>query len=409
MLDEQARLPATITAAAAAASDWDLVIAGAGPAGGATAIRAAQAGLRVLLLDKASFPRGKVCGCCLSPSALDELGRLDLVLSRQQLRLTETTCRIPLQMVQLLVSGRAATFGLPSGAVQSRESLDQAIIRAAILAGAAWLPLARVTSCWTTRKSVGLTASMTGGTEHSFVSDRLVLAGGLANAVRVETGTNSRPARKQRPQRNRIGLGVTLASEGSSLPEGQLVMAIGRSGYCGLVRLEDGRIDMAAAIDPASVAAAKSPATAIANLLADAEGKRPSLVERNVVENAVIRATPPLTHHTAAVDPSSERIYRVGDATAYVEPFTGEGIGWALSAARLLAESLLDPAGHFVPPAEAAGLYRRHHERGLRRQHRRCRLVALSLRSPMLIGTAVRAASCFPRAAGYVARCCTGR
>jgi len=48
-------LPGTITAAAAAATSWDLIVVGAGPAGGAAAIRTARAGLRVLLLDRDSL------------------------------------------------------------------------------------------------------------------------------------------------------------------------------------------------------------------------------------------------------------------------------------------------------------------------------------------------------------------
>ncbi|NUR88510.1 MAG: FAD-dependent oxidoreductase, partial [Nonomuraea sp.] len=43
---------------------WDIAVVGAGPAGSAAALRAAQLrpGLRVLLLDRAAFPRDKGCG-----------------------------------------------------------------------------------------------------------------------------------------------------------------------------------------------------------------------------------------------------------------------------------------------------------------------------------------------------------
>ncbi|MGH8049004.1 MAG: FAD-dependent oxidoreductase, partial [Chthoniobacterales bacterium] len=45
---------------------YDAIIVGAGPAGSVCAATLAQAGRRVLLLDKARFPRDKVCGDCLN-------------------------------------------------------------------------------------------------------------------------------------------------------------------------------------------------------------------------------------------------------------------------------------------------------------------------------------------------------
>jgi len=147
VLGEMAELTGTITAAAAAATSWDLIIVGAGPAGGAAAIRTARAGLRVLLLDRNSFPRPKVCGCCLSPLALAELDDLNLEATQQQPASPQAGCRIPLGTVQLIANGRAASLRLPPGAVQSREALDPALVRSAIDAGAAWLPRTRVTSC----------------------------------------------------------------------------------------------------------------------------------------------------------------------------------------------------------------------------------------------------------------------
>ena len=58
------------------AGSWDLVVVGAGPAGTATALGALRAdpGLRVLLLDRADFPRDKSCGDGIAPHVVDVLG-----------------------------------------------------------------------------------------------------------------------------------------------------------------------------------------------------------------------------------------------------------------------------------------------------------------------------------------------
>jgi len=391
-------LPATIAAAAATATVWDVIVVGAGPAGAATATQLGRAGLRVLLVDREQFPRPKVCGCCLSPLALDELERLAPVVGGGRLLLAS---------VELIAGGRAARLPLPAGGVQSRQSLDPAIIRAAIAAGAAWLPATRVTAAEPQQTGVSLVAVTSGSSRQRLVTDRLVLAGGLAEAVRVGSDGSSRPAARSRPPQNLIGLGATLPGDSSSLPAGRLAMAVGRRGYCGLVRLEDGRIDVAAAVAPTAVASANSPAAAVAGLLADAGGKT-AIIDLDAVAAARFQATPPLTHQTAPVDPASERIYRVGDATGYVEPFTGEGMGWALHAARLLAASLSDPAGGLRPPAAAAACYRRRHQAAFGPRHRRCRGVAVALRSPLLVAAAVRAAAWFPQLAGRVAGLCTG-
>src|ERR1041385_5532715 len=63
-------------------SEYDAIVVGAGPGGSAAAISLAQAGWRVLLLDKATFPRDKVCGDMVSPRSqrvLRELGCLQAV------------------------------------------------------------------------------------------------------------------------------------------------------------------------------------------------------------------------------------------------------------------------------------------------------------------------------------------
>lgn len=57
----------------------DVIVVGAGPGGSATAYFLAQAGLDVLLLDKAEFPRDKTCGDGLTPRALDVLRQMDIL------------------------------------------------------------------------------------------------------------------------------------------------------------------------------------------------------------------------------------------------------------------------------------------------------------------------------------------
>ncbi len=285
-------LPATLPAAATAALRWEVVVVGAGPAGAAAALYAARAGLRTLLVERESMPRAKVCGCCLSSLAMTELAWLtdrcthlrpkcagasdvrrhrsmppvlrrhpmdDIGFLQQQNSVTVEASSVigmsPLHTVELLADGRGLTVPVPIGAVLSRESLDPQLIRLAIAAGSAWLPEMRVVRSRAMETHVLVTAEDQDGQRISWETDRLVIAAGLAESLRLEArDAASRPRRRQQPPRNRIGLGTTLPAAAGTLPLGRLVMAIGHHGYCGLVRLEDGRIDVAAAVDSGAVA-----------------------------------------------------------------------------------------------------------------------------------------------------------
>ena len=62
-------------------NEFDVAIVGAGPAGSATAITLAQRGYQVALLDRAVFPRDKMCGDSLNPGAIlsDFLNRRSMI------------------------------------------------------------------------------------------------------------------------------------------------------------------------------------------------------------------------------------------------------------------------------------------------------------------------------------------
>src|ERR1700728_172114 len=59
----------------------DVIIVGAAPAGSLAALVLARAGHRVALLDRAAFPRTKVCGNCINPGAWEIWDQLGLTES----------------------------------------------------------------------------------------------------------------------------------------------------------------------------------------------------------------------------------------------------------------------------------------------------------------------------------------
>lgn len=415
-----AMLPATISLGQAAAAPWQVVIGGAGPAGAAAALLFARRGLRVLLVDRGSMPRWKVCGCCLSLKALDELRRLgSLVGSTANDRPLLPDHAVPLERVRLSAGGHSATIPLPGGAVVSREALDHALVAAAIRAGCHWLPDTQIVTAGEEPGANGAeSASMIvrqAGTQATVHADLVVIATGLGGQVRTPATADHavHPSRAPAPRRSidrgsRIGLGVTLPAGSLDLQPGLLEMTISREGYCGMIRLEDGRIDLAAAIDPRTLRGGTDPGDVVLGLLrASGWDGIAAVAGGPVLRSAAFQATPRLTHAAAVVTSPSGRILRAGDAAAYVEPFTGEGIGWALASGRILAESMLPaleadrstPATH----AAAADDYRHAHLRHFRPLHARCRLMALALRRPAIVAAAIRATRLAPWAAERIA------
>ncbi len=113
----------------------DVIVVGAGPAGSSTAYHLAQAGVDVLLLEKAAFPRDKVCGDGLTPRAVKQLVAMGLDLDapgwqrNKGLRIVGAGHRLELPWPEL------ACFP-PYGLVRTRMDLDEILARHAEKAGA---------------------------------------------------------------------------------------------------------------------------------------------------------------------------------------------------------------------------------------------------------------------------------
>jgi flavin-dependent dehydrogenase len=104
------------------------------------------------------------------------------------------------------------------------------------------------------------------------------------------------------------------------------------------------------------------------------------------------RGVPALTRRATEI--SGERWFAVGDAAGYVEPFTGEGMAWALMSSSALAPIAARAIQNWEPglSRDWAHTYRR----VLGTRQRMCRVVSRVLRSPVLMKIAVRATSMFP-------------
>lgn len=115
-------------------SNYDAIIVGAGPAGSTCALYAARAGLKVLLLDKKSFPRDKICGDAISGRSvefLEELGLLEKLKTVPQKRVTGVTFSSPNGVAATVPFTPPATKKEVYGFVCRREIYDNMLFEAA--------------------------------------------------------------------------------------------------------------------------------------------------------------------------------------------------------------------------------------------------------------------------------------
>jgi flavin-dependent dehydrogenase len=361
--------PATLRLADATHTRWDVVVIGAGPSGTLAAYELARRGIQVLLVDRAAFPRWKVCGCCLNSKALATLHAVGLG------GITEHLGAVPLRDLRLASAGKEARLPLAGGVVLSREAFDAALVRAAIAAGAAFLPQTRATLGVVL--SEGRVVVLHQDAALVTVLAKVVLvADGLGGSLLARAGMASAHA----VAGARIGAGVVVGAASPFFQHGTIYMACGEGGYVGLVRREDGRLNLAAALDAASVRAEGGPGRVAARLLAEAGWPLPANIAA-----AAWKGTPALTRQAPHV--AAERVLVLGDAAGYVEPFTGEGLAWALATGVAVAPFAARAADHWHLALARAWQCRYTQIVGRRAL---CRALAALLRRPALVRALIR-------------------
>ncbi len=350
--------------------DFDAVVIGAGPAGSVSAYTMARRGSRVLLVDKASFPREKVCGCCLNARSLAILDRLGL--GDLPSRLGART----IKRLLLSYGSRHATIPLSGSVSLSRLALDQALIERAQEAGVKFLDktCAAVGPASTKSRSVMLRSSEVGSVNTN--ARVVLLADGLTGtALKSDTSRLNQVA-----SWSRMGAGVVIRHAPDAYAPGSVYMACSQDGYVGLVRLEDDRLDIAAAMDVGYLREAGGPGPGVVSLL-----KKTGMPMISGLEEQRWRGTGLLTRSRLHV--YDERLLVLGDAAGYVEPFTGEGIAWALTGAEAVVDIAIEGINSWHPTLGKA--WEKRYRKLVHRRQTRCRLVAFWLRHPTLSAPAV--------------------
>ncbi len=285
--------------------DYDLVVAGAGPVGLATAIYARLAGMSVAVLDPRHHPEHKACGEGIMPR-----GRRALRDMGVEIPATRCSPFIGIRFVDgaTVAEGR---FSSAPGCGIRRTTLWQAMSSRAAEVGTA-ISLGEKVTDWQT-SSTGVDV----GTPHRSISARiLVAADGLHSAIRRKAGLDSRPARVRR---------YGMRRHYRCPPWSPFVE----------VHWDDLAEAYVTPVDSSTVGVA---------ILGQANGRsHANLLERFPVLRERLSGAVALDRVLGA-GPFGQRVKRkfgagvvlVGDAAGYIDPLTGEGLTLGFDTAKAL-------------------------------------------------------------------------
>jgi geranylgeranyl reductase family protein len=308
---------------------YDVAIVGAGPAGSACAVVCGTAGLKTLILERATFPREKVCGDCVNPRCwplLEKLRVADAVAAASHVTLR--TVRFS------SIAGATISIPLPVdglGEIAIKRSIfDNLLLQRAAAAGAEVQTSTTVTHV----------ARRRGGWEietgaRQFSSRFLVAADGRNSTVARLLGILPEPGRE------RVALQSHIRAP--HRPEPAVHLRFRPWGYCGVAPVNEAELNVCLVTTPRRIDEAKQWAAA----------EWPA--ENDAAPVITWRTITPLTR--APVHPRAENLLLVGDAARVVEPFTGEGIYYALASGMAAGRCLVDSQSDDYDAAQLA-LYR---------------------------------------------------
>ena len=310
------------------ARDVEVIVVGGGPAGSAIAIALAELGHRVVLLDKASFPRHKACSEYVNPAGaqlLGELGVLDDVMLAGAHRMEAMIVHAPSgrQFKANFAKAEAGRAGLGL----SRYRLDHILIERAKAAGVDVRERAHVKAVVQENGQVaGVDVSIDGACE-SIRASLVIGADGHHSVVTRELGLD---VHLRWPRKT----GFVAHYRGVSGLDRCGEMHVAEQAYAGLAPLEDGLTNVAIVANARAVEARRS---SIDEFFLESLRSIPAVAHKLKGAERVggIRGVGSMARRARRA--TGNGFLLVGDAASFLDPFTGEGIYEALRGAALAA------------------------------------------------------------------------
>ncbi len=333
---------------------YDALIIGSGPAGASAARLLAQAGWRVALVEKAQFPRRKVCGEFISATTMP-------VLKACGVAVPFIAAAGPLVTRVGVYAGKAmlaAAHEQAWGRALGREHLDVMLRDAAREAGAElFAPMEAMTVL---RDGDGFTVTLDDD-GRSIAARTVIAACGSWNAK----GAFAIPSDAPSPSDL---FAFKAHFSGGALPAGLMPLLAFPGGYGGLVHTDAGRTSLSCCIRRDTMAAArarhggKAAEAVLAHIMETTRGVQVALGDATLQGNFL--STGPI--HPGIRARFEDGIYFTGNIAGEAHPVIAEGISMAIQSSGLLARLLIAHRGeayakewkkHFAPRIRAASVF----------------------------------------------------
>ena len=308
-----------------------MLVVGAGPAGTVAATILARTGARVRVLDRASFPRDKLCGDTINPGTV-------AILKRRQLAGSLDECSLPIEGMRVSGDNGVVVEGrYPAGAVGRallRRHFDWMLLQDALAAGAQFEAGVTVRRAVVDDGEVKGVALDRGGELRASV---VIAADGRRSSLAFDLRLAGHPAR---PRRWAMG---TYFEEPVRTTRTLGEMHVRGDHYIGIAAVPGGLTNVCLVREwRAGDSPIGDPSAAIRRALA-ADG-----MLRDRFAGARM-ATSPVVLGPLAVDvatPAVDGLLLAGDAAGFIDPMTGDGLRFAIRGAELTAAAAFEALTH---------------------------------------------------------------
>jgi geranylgeranyl reductase family protein len=326
---------------------YDVIVVGAGPAGSSCAALLARGGLRVVLLDKAQFPREKICGDCINPKCwpLFELLGVAATLRAHNLHVLDSFRVTSSAGVELRGTiawdDRSPFFSI------KRSALDTLLLENASDSGVTIHEKTTVIDVWRNNsRDMVIRASGENGI-FEVTSNIIVGADGrnsvIAKKLFQKVGVSQRQYGAHGSLQKERRVGVQWHSHHQPQSGSGVELFLFESGYCGIVNVGDQAANIAMVTTPDHALLGKQN---FSRFLEETLYSNPAARERfsSLVPMGELSTAFPI--HPRFHRGRKQGVFLVGDACQTVEPFTGEGVFFAMQGGALVAQRILGSHTH---------------------------------------------------------------
>jgi geranylgeranyl reductase family protein len=332
---------------------YDIIIAGAGPAGSSAAIHLATHGLSVLLVEQKKFPRPKLCGEFISPECHDHFEKLGVARS--------IICSDPASITEtVFYSSRGHEVTVPSNWFGGRMALglsravmDEVLLKRAAEVGVEVIEGGTVIGPRINSDFVHGLKVKTGTDEHEFEAPLTIDATGRARILARKLNH----AQKQKPKL----IAFKAHFQNTRVAPGACEIYFYRGGYGGLSSIESGESNLCFIISAEQVKRCNSDPERVMREMVMKNPRAAHTLGPAVTSSEWLSAS---WESFGRQSPAPAKgLLAIGDAAAFIDPFTGSGMLMALESGELAAEVILRHRNQLESESLAADYTRAYNEK----------------------------------------------